>query len=140
MKLYSYITLQKDKFANVTANAFWCIDSPSLNIISAVCILPEKEVNKMLLFIANLVYEVLKIMKGHALVYLTLLNVTIFQILKRTIKKAKMQKFLLQLQKPTLKYYQLFPQITKWSFYVIIHLSGKCYFKMQKYQLTHKRN
>ena len=67
----------------------------------------EKEVNKMLLFIVNLGNEEVKFIKGRTLAYFT--NMTIFQMLKRQIKKVKLQKFLLSLQKPNLKHYQPSP-------------------------------
>ena len=64
----------KDKIANVIANTFLCIESPSLCIIPTVCIYPQKrgEVNKMLLFVVNVGHEEVKIIKGHTLAFLSL--------------------------------------------------------------------
>ena len=61
----------KDNIANIIANPFLCIESPSLYRIPTVCIFPEKEVNRMCIFVVNLGHDEVKIMKGHTLVHLT---------------------------------------------------------------------
>ena len=62
----------KDKFPNVIANLLVCIQKPSSYMIPTVCLFPEKEVNKMLLFIINVGHEEVKIIKGCILIYLIL--------------------------------------------------------------------
>ena len=61
----------KDKIANVIANPFLCVESPSLYMIPTAYIHLEKALNQMFLFIANVNYKDLKIGKGNILVYLT---------------------------------------------------------------------
>ena len=62
----------EDKIAHVITNPFTCIESPSLYVILIVCIFPENEVNRMLLFVVSLDHcEEVKIIKGHILAYLT---------------------------------------------------------------------
>ena len=60
----------KDRISNVIANAFCCIESPFLYIIPTVCIFPEEEVNRMLLFILNLGHNEVKFIEGYTLAYL----------------------------------------------------------------------
>ena len=60
------------KVQTVIANPFLCIGSPSLYMAPTVYIFPEKELNKMVLFIVNVGHEEVKIIKGHSLPYFTL--------------------------------------------------------------------
>ena len=61
----------KNRIAYVIVNPFLCIKNPSLYIIPTVCIFPEKEVRKMLLFIVNFGHDEKKIITGCTLSYLT---------------------------------------------------------------------
>ena len=70
-KQYYYRNKTKNKFANVIPNPFLRIESPSLYMISIVCIFPEKELNKLLLSIVNVSREEVKIIKGYIMAYLT---------------------------------------------------------------------
>ena len=57
--------------ANIIANLFLCIESPSLYITPTVCLLLGKYVHRMLLCIVNLGHENVKIIGGCTLAYLT---------------------------------------------------------------------
>ena len=61
----------KDKFENVIASQFLCIESPALDMLPTVCIFPVNRVNKLLLFIVNVGQEEVTITKCCTLTYLT---------------------------------------------------------------------
>ena len=111
-----------------------------LYLIPTMCILPDKKLNTLLLFIVNLAHDEVKISKGHALTYLTPVQYENLSDVQENNQAGKITNISVTTSETNLNYCQLSPPLLKLFFQVITHLSVKSCFKMQTYQWKLKRN
>ena len=95
-------------------------------------ILPEKELNTLLLFIVNLGHDEVKISKHHTLAYFTPAKYDNLSDDQENNQAGKLSNISITTSETNAEKLPPIPSASKMIFQVITHLSGKCYFKMKK--------